>query len=468
MPKIGLRTIKTAVAVFITFLINIILYLISPNFANTWYSPFFASIAAVYSMQREFSQSFALARIRALGSIVGGLFGMVIILIYETFLSNIIIDQYGLIINMFVLYILTSIFIIILIYFLVKFKIKDLVFVAALTYLSVTISLRNDLPVVAFAVNRISSTIIGVLVTLGINNLHVHHHRNKNILFVSALDACLLNKEKSLSSYSQYHLSALLNDGLNFTISTTRTPSSLSRILYGLPLKNELMIMNGAVKYDIVKEKFLDIKYIKKSAQIGIDAYFSSINRNVFTYTIIDQALSIYHTDFENDLEEKFYYDRKNDYFRNHIKGKIDFNEDVVYYVLIDTLDKVHQYKKDLLDYYRAYISCQIYAYEEGSSYYFLKIYKSDISKKEALKAFVSKNPNEFLISFASKSYDLEMMSLSDFSFALASADEEVKAKADYLIPIDQADGVVRMIRKLYYARDYKMLLKKIKNSKNR
>ena len=85
MPKIGLRTIKTAIAVLITLSINIVLYYISPTFATTWYSPFFAGIAAVYSMQRENSKSFSQARVRSLGSIFGGLFGMVIVLCYERF-----------------------------------------------------------------------------------------------------------------------------------------------------------------------------------------------------------------------------------------------------------------------------------------------------------------------------------------------------------------------------------------------
>ena len=158
MLKIGQRNVKTAIAVLITLIINLILYWISPEFASKWYSPFFAGIAAVYSMQRENSKSFQLAKIRSFGSLFGGLFGMVLILIYESFLSDIILENYGPMINLVVLYALTAIFIMLLISILVKFKQHELVFVAALTYLSVTISLRNNLPVVPFAINRISST----------------------------------------------------------------------------------------------------------------------------------------------------------------------------------------------------------------------------------------------------------------------------------------------------------------------
>ncbi len=463
MPKVGLRTIKTAIAVMITLFIYILLYIMSPEFASTWYSPFFASIAATYSMQREYSKSFALAKIRSFGSLIGGLFGMVLVLLYEAFLSETIISMYGEVMNMFVLYLLTGFFIIILIYILVRFKVHDLVFVAALTYLSVTISLRNDLPVVPFAINRISSTIIGVLITLAINNIRLHIFRNKHILFVSGLDQCLLSEDKSLTPYTSYALTSLLNDGLNFTISTTRTPASLSKILYGLPLTNELMIMNGAVSYDIRNEHFLDVKYIDKSAQKGISHYFSKINRNVFTYSIIDQALSIYHTEFENELEEKFYLDRKNDYFRNHIKGKISLEEGVVFYILIDTLEIVNQYVKDLLELYGDVISCQIYPYSKDSIYYFLKIYTSSTSKQIALNAFIKNNHEGYVIAFGSKSYDIDIMQMSDFSFALSNADEEVKAIADIIIPSENPDEIIRTIKSIYYSRKYELQLTKLK-----
>jgi hypothetical protein len=124
-------------------MIYFVLSLIDKDFAYTWYSPFFGSIAAVYSMQSNRSKSFALARVRALGSLVGGLFGMLLIVLYESYLMDFIVLNYGSVINMLVLFILTAVFIIVMIYLLVRFNVFDLVWVAALTYLSVTISTRK-------------------------------------------------------------------------------------------------------------------------------------------------------------------------------------------------------------------------------------------------------------------------------------------------------------------------------------
>ncbi len=451
MRKIGFRTIKTAIAVFITLMIYFVLSLIDKDFAYTWYSPFFGSIAAVYSMQSNRSKSFALARVRALGSLVGGLFGMLLIVLYESYLMDFIVLNYGSVINMLVLFILTAVFIIVMIYLLVRFNVFDLVWVAALTYLSVTISTRNNLPVVPFAFNRIISTIIGVTVTLLVENFKLPRYKNKHILFVSGLDGCLLNENKEMTTYTKYNLTKMLESGLNFTISTTRTPASLSKIFSGVPLKNNLMIMNGAAVYDLANEKYSDVKYIDKDIQNGIDDYFRLKNRNIFTYTIIDEALSIYHQMFENEAEEKFYIDRKNSYFKNHVKGRIDKDDFVLFYILIDKLDVVNGYKKDLLELYGDKITIQIYEYSFFKGYYFMKIYTSKASKLIALEAFLSKHNYDQVISFGSREYDLEIMERSDFSVCLSNADSLVKQAADLVLDTDNQEAIIRYIKKRYY-----------------
>ena len=451
MRKIGFRNVKTAIAVFITLMIYFLLSLIDSNFAYTWYSPFFASIAAVYSMQSNRSKSFALARVRALGSLVGGLFGMVLIVLYESFIMDFIISNYGNVINMLVLFILTALFIIVLIYLLVRFNVFDLVWVAALTYLSVTISTRNNLPVVPFAFNRILSTIIGVTVTLLVEHFKLPRYKNKDILFVSGLDGCLLNDNKEMSTFTKYNLTKMLNDGLNFTVSTTRTPASLSKIFNGVPLMNNLMIMNGAVVYDMQNELYLDIKYIDKGVQRGIDEYFASKDRNTFTYTIIDDALSIYHMIFENEAEEKFYADRKNNYFKNHVKGKLNETDNALFYILIDKIEVVNKYKEDLLKLYSDSIHIQIYEYSFFKGYYFMKIYTSKASKLVALEEFLNKHQYTQVVSFGSKEYDLEIMARSDFSVCLANADDIVKQSADLVLDTDNPEAIIRFIQKSFY-----------------
>lgn len=466
MRKIGLRNFKTALAVLITLMISLVLNMISPDLANTWYSPFFASIAAVYSMQRETNQTYKQARIRVFGSVIGGLFGMILMLIYEALLMEMIVNQYGDVMNLLVLYIITALMMMVLIYVLVRYKINDLVFVAALTYLSVMVSIRSNLPVVSFSINRILSTTVGVLVTLMIQQVKWHWRRNKNVLFVSAIDQCLLDQNTKLTPFTIYQLSQLLNDGIHFTISTTRTPASLVKIFKDVPMNRDLMIMNGAVIYNIKDEKYLDIKYIDKMVQINIDQYFRLKQRNVFTYTIIDQALSIYHSGFENEAEEKFYFDRKNDYFRNHVKGRINETDHALFYILIDQLDVVESYRNDLMDLYGDDIHCQIYPYPFFAGYHYLKIYAAKSSKLEALKSLIHREKCQYVIGFVGKELDLELINQSDLSVCLANAEECVKEQVDIVLEGSNPDELIKLMKKIYYSTNFLRFIEYLKTKK--
>ena len=90
--KIGMRSIKTMLAVFVSISIYVLLLLVDKAIGidhNDWhapsnmYTPFFAGIAAVYTLHKDRKSSFNQAKIRSLGSILGGYFGMIVIFITE-------------------------------------------------------------------------------------------------------------------------------------------------------------------------------------------------------------------------------------------------------------------------------------------------------------------------------------------------------------------------------------------------
>ena len=86
---IGKRIIKTAITLFIVLLIYIALLALDNLFEishdnfkapSNMYTPFFAGIAAVYATHQNRKLSIKQAKVRSIGSIVGGYFGMIIVL----------------------------------------------------------------------------------------------------------------------------------------------------------------------------------------------------------------------------------------------------------------------------------------------------------------------------------------------------------------------------------------------------
>ena len=188
---IGKRIIKTAITLFIVLLIHIVLLgldnLLHVNHdsfkaPSNMYTPFFAGIAAVYATHQNRKLSIKQAKVRSIGSIVGGYFGMLIVFLYELIAINLFSLENNLVLFSLIKYFIVSICIVPLIVLTIKIKQPEAVFITCLTFLSVTVSQRNGgMPVLQFATNRVLSTLIGVGVSLLVNSfLFTFKKCNKN------------------------------------------------------------------------------------------------------------------------------------------------------------------------------------------------------------------------------------------------------------------------------------------------
>lgn len=84
IPKVGMRTIKTAVAVFVCFLIFLPFWVYVPTGENDplqHIGPFYACIAAIICMQSSVEQSVRQGISRVIGTVIGGLVGLGILLL---------------------------------------------------------------------------------------------------------------------------------------------------------------------------------------------------------------------------------------------------------------------------------------------------------------------------------------------------------------------------------------------------
>ena len=115
----------------------------------------------------------ASSKIRSFGSIIGGYFGMVVILIAEYILIDVMsLNTTNYPLYLLITYVIVSVGIIPLIVIAIVFKQQTCVFISCLTYLSVTISIRNGgMNVILFATNRVLSTLIGIGISLLVNNI---------------------------------------------------------------------------------------------------------------------------------------------------------------------------------------------------------------------------------------------------------------------------------------------------------
>lgn len=153
LPKIlGMRVIKTVIAVYICFLLSFL--------RRTM--PFYSVIAAILCMQPDHKNSWKVGKNRMVGTLIGGLYG---------FLCIILIDFLNIELYNSLHYLVLSLFLIPIIYSNVYFKSPNSSYISCVVFLSITVNHGGDVAPMYFAINRVLDTLIGIIVSLGVNKI---------------------------------------------------------------------------------------------------------------------------------------------------------------------------------------------------------------------------------------------------------------------------------------------------------
>jgi hypothetical protein len=476
--KIGRRNIKTAVAVLIALLFKVVLMLaIDLPTGTQWskiiYTPFFGGIAAAYSMHTDKEASMQQAKVRTMGSIFGGLYGMVVLILSEALFSHALnLDTSG-ILYYALDYLLVAAAIVILISFTVVTHKTYATWIACLTYLSVTVSIRNDfdeqlmgffsdsemintyLVAIVFALNRIFSTVVGVGISLCVNLFVLPKSKNKKVLFVSSLDKAILNNQHRITGFTKYKINQLCKTGCNITFATTRTQASLNQIFDGITLTMPLITMNGSAIYNPKNKHYISVEYISHEVRVELEGLFNRNNLNYFCYSVDDDVLQIYHGKLKNEGEIKYYNDDRNNFFDNYVRGAMPDDMEACFYVVINNKETVMNIVTEINNSPIASELDLLYYHFDIEGYYFLKINSKSSNKYTRLQELKEQTGAERLVVFGSGSSDLEMMRMADISLCLKTAPDKIKNVATKVLNTDNPDEILKTIEKIYHKKDF-------------
>lgn len=475
LPKPGMRIIKTVIAVFLSIAVFIILMLIdsrrnieinSIGSFTIMYTPFFAAIAAVYALHRDTKSSLNQAKIRGLGSIFGGYYGMVIVLIFEFLLLDVFNIENKIIYNLF-FFLIISISIIPLIQFTVAVKQASCVFITCLTYFSVTISIRNGgMPVILFATNRVLSTLIGIGISLIVNNIMLLRRKNKDVLFVTSIDNNLLMSRKNeISPFIKYKLNNLYYKDMPLTLVTTRTLSSLEYLFDDVEIGVPLVVMNGAAIYHFKDKKYDDVYNIDNDARKFIDQKLKEQQINSFIYSIDDNMLHCYYSKIENNGEKAFYNIRRKNNFDNFVRAELPDDAGASLYIIIDKKEKIDGLVGEInSSNYKSKVDLIVYAYNEiDEDYYYLKINSHDSTKEKLVNKLKKDGNYNNVIVCGSGHTDLELIKNADFSISLSTAPIDIKEEVDVVID-ENPENILKIFERIYHSKNINKTINKIKS----
>lgn len=414
LPPIGMRIVKSAIGVFLCYIVN----LLRGGMGIVFYS----QLAVLWCIQDYVSETKSRAKQRAIGTMIGAIWGLIIILLRATInkyiyqMSDII---YGIII---------SLSIVLVLYSTVVLKKKQASYFSCVVFLSIVVNhITDDNPYI-FVFNRFLDTMIGILIGVFVNCFELPREKHKDILFLSGLDDTLLAPNGTMSDYSKVELNRMIEDGAQFTISTIRTPASLMEPLRNINLKLPVIAMDGAALYNIKENAYEHVYVISPENSKLIKEYLSQNEIPFFANVIIDDLLIIYyqHTNHAgyNELIQKL----KASPYRNYINRQVPDDESVVYYMVIDSESKIKELydrmvRDDFLKKYKIVIQKSLYL----NGYAMLKIYNHNATKENMIDYLKKKVNTSRFITFGT-----------------------IEGKYDYIIKPGDFNKVVKYMRKEY------------------
>ena len=468
--KVGLRIVKTALAVFMCLTLYVLLKTIEyipgvpHNFAFNWYNPFFAGIAAAYSIHPSKKASLRQAKNRIVASLIGGIIGILLVSIYTVFggewpnVYAVNLETF----NFLLPYILVSICVVLVIETGVVLKQKDAIFVSVLTFLSVTINPNSAVEkwYWQFGINRILSTIIGVLIALGVNMFRMPRlYKNKNLLFCVGIDGMLNGDNDRFKGYIQYKMNDLYSKEANLTLFTTRTPTTFMPLLEDINVNRPIVCMSGAALYDAQTLKYLALEKLEKNDAVKLNKLLNKNGISPFINTVENDVLFVHNDELNNEGEKLYAESKKNAAYGNYSYNKPNM-ENVVYFLIVEEKTRKSQIVELLKECeLKDKISVLVYdAFESDElekKFVYIKVYSKKIEELTLLKEYAAKEELK-IVGLTSSSYSNHLLKNSDFAMTLNNNKPTTKELCHDIVNSSNPDDLFKEVNKIYHSKNMK------------
>lgn len=465
MKKIGLRTIKTAISVFLCLMVFILFKMVEfipgvpSNFAFSWYNPFFAGLATAYSIHASKSASLNQAKIRCVASLIGGIIGILLITFYELCggawpnLQAVNLTT----LNFVLPYILIALFTIVVIVTGIVLHQQQAIFVAILTFLSVTVNPNINVGQWQwqFGINRILSTIIGVLIALGVNLFRLpHRFHNRNLLFCVGIDGMLVRDSDRFKGYMQYKMNYLNRIKANVTLFTTRTPTTFMPLLEDVKISHPVICMSGAALYDTVEHRYLATETIPKEIAGRIRELLKDNGISPFINQVRENVLFTYSESIDNPGERIYAESKKNAPYCCFIPEPAP-EGDVLYFLIVEREELVSKIislmeENETLKNEISILIYDVFEANQDQNLKYVKIYSKAIEQLAILKEYCQ-SVNLEIVGVSSSTHSRHLLQNSKYALSVDTMDEEIKKNCIGVVRANDTERIFHEVNKIYH-----------------
>lgn len=413
IPGIGMRIVKSAVAMAICYLVNIL--------RGGAGMVFYSQLAALWCIQMYRSNTMKNAIQRTIGTCIGAAYGLIYLTLYPPMANHVARPLY-------VEMTLVSICLLLVLYTTVLCNKRQASYFSCVVFLSIAVNHVSDVVPYLFVWNRFLDTMIGIAIGIAINDIHICINPDRDTLFVSGLDDTLLDEHEMLSPFSKVELNRMIDSGLKFTVSTIRTPASLIGPLRDVHLNLPVIAMDGAVLYDTKTNSYLNVHRMNPEITSIIAGMAAERSICWHANIIIDDVLIIYYDDMGDSVNSTMVNKLKVSPYRNYIRRDVPYGEGAVYIMLLDKSEKIEAFYNDLVAMdMTSHLRIVTYASKDYPGYSYIKVYNENASKTAMMEHLKERTGLDRIVTFGT-----------------------IPEQYDVVIKEDDANEVVRRVRKLY------------------
>jgi len=275
-------------------------------------------------------------------------------------------------------------------------------------------------------------------------------------LYLSDLDGTLLASDGTLSTVTRTTMNRLIADeGLLFSYATARSYESAQVVVAGLDVRMPVAVYGGALIVDGRSGEVLTRHGLDRSLVSLVVAECRARNLPPIVYEFCDGRDWVSWNQAEESAGTRNYTaTRRGDRRMRPVDSweQLPAN-DVFYLTIIGEREVIEEAAESLAGQLAGHATLVVQRDNYYPDEYWLEISAVEANKAVAATELQRHAGADRLVCFGDNNNDLPMFGVADASFAMANANESVRAAASAVVTANDDDAVVRQIALLHGAR---------------
>ena len=270
-------------------------------------------------------------------------------------------------------------------------------------------------------------------------------------IYISDLDGTLLRNDATISTYTKEKLISLLKAGINFTIASARSVTSIKRILDDIPFTLPIIAINGAYITDYKTGKHLQINAIDKKITSQIYAEILAHKCMPFVSGFDGSSDRLYYQHTVNEGMQWLI----EDVTEGHGKRlqqiddlKKTLTAKVVCMTVIAEYEIVEDLTEKLKEKFGSFLQMHFFQNPYSPQWQWLTIHDKKACKSNAIKTLMEMTgfaPDKLTV-FGDNLNDVNMFKMAATAIAVENATDQIKQYACKIIGPNESDSVVKYI----------------------